>query len=118
MPFIFLIESVFYTKLYDFGTENKPMGTRLFFSFSLYFLCKFLSSIQINVFMVHFIPIHLSGLYLPLNLISFIFNVIFSCITLNSFKSMSLNALVKEKLYPQNDVLEVELYTREIVFIL
>lgn len=31
---------------------------------------------------------------------------------------MSLNALVKEKLYPQNNVLEVELYTLEIVFIL
>lgn len=49
----------------------------------------------------------------------FIFNVIFSCVTLNSFKSiMSLNALVKEKLYSQNDVLEVELYTLELMFIL
>lgn len=49
----------------------------------------------------------------------FIFNVIFSCITLNSFKSViSLNALVKEKLYPQNDVLHVELYTLEMMFML
>lgn len=31
---------------------------------------------------------------------------------------MSLNALVKEKLYPQNDVLEVELCTLEMMFIL
>lgn len=39
---------------------------------------------------------------------NFIVNVIFSCITLNSFKSiMSLNALVKEKLHPQNVVLQV-----------
>lgn len=73
MPFIFLIESVFYTKLYDFGTETKPRDTRLFFPFSLWFLCKFLSSIQINVFMVRFIPIHLSGLYLPLNLVLVLF---------------------------------------------
>lgn len=33
--FIFVIDSVFYTKLYDFGTETKPAGTRLFFPFSL-----------------------------------------------------------------------------------
>lgn len=47
-----------------------------------------------------------------------IFNVIFSW-TLNSFRSvMSLNALVKEKLYPQNNVLEVELSTLEIMSIL
>lgn len=31
---------------------------------------------------------------------------------------MALNALVKEKLYLQNDVLEVELYTLEMMFIL
>lgn len=39
---------------------------------------------------------------------NFIVNIIFSCITLNIFKSiMSLNALVKEKLYHQNAVLQV-----------
>lgn len=73
MPFIFLIESVFYTKLYDFGTETKPIGTHLFPPFSLQFLCKFFSGIQINVFMVRFIPVHLSGLYLPLNLVWVLF---------------------------------------------
>lgn len=45
-----------------------------------------------------------------------ILHVIFSW-TLNSFRSvMSLNAL--EKLYPQNNVLEVELSTLEIMPIL
>lgn len=38
---------------------------------------------------------------------NFIVSIISSCITLNSFKSMSLNALVKEKIYPQNAVLQV-----------
>lgn len=46
----------------------------------------------------------------------FIFNVLFSCITLNSFKSIM--SLVKGKLYPLNDVLEVELYTLGMMFIL
>lgn len=65
--------------------------------------------------MVRFIPIHLSG-YTVESHMDFIFNVIFSCITLNSFTSViSLNALVK--LYPQN-VLHVELYTLEMMFML
>lgn len=39
---------------------------------------------------------------------NFIVDTIFCCITLNSFKSiMSLDALVKEKLYLQNAVLQV-----------
>lgn len=39
---------------------------------------------------------------------NFIVNVIFCCVTLNSFKSiMSLNALAEEKLHPQNAVLQV-----------
>lgn len=39
---------------------------------------------------------------------NFVVNIIFCCITLNSFKSiMSLNALVNEKLYLQNAVLQV-----------
>lgn len=33
----------------------------------------FVNSFQINVFMVRFIPMHLSGLYLPLNLVWVLF---------------------------------------------
>lgn len=32
---IFLLEFIFYTKLYELGTESKPTGTHLFFPSNL-----------------------------------------------------------------------------------
>lgn len=65
------------------------------------------TGIQINIFIVHLTPFKWSISALESH-VNFIVNTIFCCITLNSFKSiMSLNALLKEKLYPQNAVLQV-----------
>jgi len=115
---IFLLEFIFFTKLYDLGTESKPTGTHLFFPFQ--------SSIPLQILFKHsdqciYGPFHSISVKWSISAIEscigFIFNVIFSCVTLNSFKSiMSLNAPVE--VYPWNDILEVKLYALELLFLL